>query len=162
MELDIFTIGWLAGLLEGEGSFLKGAPSSPNGIKVSIQMTDEDIIKKVADIFNLKYWTSKDNRNPAWKRLYVLNIKGKTAFELMKLLKPYMGQRRQGQIQRAMDSYDPLYKAKSQRKYSDDQVREVRKLYSNGKSIKEIIPMVKMSQRTAYRIIFENGYNDVV
>jgi hypothetical protein len=39
---------WLAGLLEGEGSFLKGPPSAPRHPILALQMTDEDVVARVA------------------------------------------------------------------------------------------------------------------
>lgn len=45
---------WLAGLLEGEGSFLKGPPSAPRYPVLSLQMTDEDVVARVAAMLGRK------------------------------------------------------------------------------------------------------------
>jgi hypothetical protein len=37
------TLIWLAGILEGEGSFMKGPPSSPNRPVISMVTTDIDV-----------------------------------------------------------------------------------------------------------------------
>ena len=39
---------WLAGLLEGEGSFLKPPPSKPTRVILSVEMTDRDLLERVA------------------------------------------------------------------------------------------------------------------
>ena len=39
---------WLVGLLEGEGSFMPAPPSEPTRPRISIQMTDEDVLSRVA------------------------------------------------------------------------------------------------------------------
>jgi hypothetical protein len=36
---------WLAGLIEGEGSFIAGTPSHPRRPVVAVTMTDYDILK---------------------------------------------------------------------------------------------------------------------
>ena len=103
---------WLVGILEGEGSFLKGPPSAPNQPRISISMTDADVIQRVADLFGITYCHSRlDLRNPNWKCAFVAKIAGLPAVTIMKKLQPFMGARRQAQIQKAIDSYDPNYRA---------------------------------------------------
>lgn len=62
---------WLAGLLEGEGSFLKGPPSAPRHPVVALQMTDEDVVSRVAAMFGRKpgCWQSPHAR---WRPTYDL------------------------------------------------------------------------------------------
>jgi len=100
---------WLAGLLEGEGSFLKPTPSAPNRPIVGLQSTDEDVIAKVAQIFGLKYgsWHSDLYKDKGWKRVFRVYLRGARAVEFMLLIKPLMGSRRQQQIDCALASYRP-------------------------------------------------------
>lgn len=107
-ETDFY---WLVGLLEGEGSFMKGSPSSPNMVKISLQMTDEDVIKRVSCLFGRKYHKIYA-KNTKHKDSYSVCITGTKALELMKLMQSHMSLRRKEQIQKALDSYDPLYKNK--------------------------------------------------
>jgi len=100
------TLHWLAGLLEGEGSFLKPPPSSPNSVVISLQMTDEDIVSRVSSIFGVKYHRIVP-KNTAWKDSFSIVLRGVKAMELMKRLQPLMGSRRQKQIQDALGRYDP-------------------------------------------------------
>ena len=101
---------YLSGLLEAEGSFLKGPPSSPNDPKISIQMSDKDIINKVANMWETGYtsWQRSGitkSGNP-YKKMYCAICRGKKGLEVMRLLHPFLSKRRQQQIQDVFDSYD--------------------------------------------------------
>lgn len=102
-ELDLH---WLAGLLEGEGSFLKPTPSHPNQLRISLQMTDEDVVSRVSALWGIKYHAVTP-ANPNHKTIYVINLRGKRANEWMITLFPLMGQRRRKQITEALKTYDP-------------------------------------------------------
>lgn len=111
---------WLSGLLEGEGSFMKGPPSSPNLPVVQINMVDEDIIKKVADLFGVKY----HKRNPSQQHhniSYVTSIKGKKAVKLMQKIRYLMGIRRKRQIDNALSCY-----AVYERRLNEHEVRKIK------------------------------------
>lgn len=85
---------WLMGLLEGEGSFMQGPPSDPTRPRISIQMTDEDIIRRVARLFDRKYHKCKNRSPKNWQDSYAVQIRGKRAATLMRKLRPYMSERR--------------------------------------------------------------------
>lgn len=136
-ETDIF---WLAGLLEGEGSFCKGAPSSPNLPVVSCQMTDEDTIGKVASLFGVKYQTNKARRKN-WKRTFTARIRGSGARKLMTELMPFMSIRRQKQMSVALSSYDPLAiqrRWKHIEKMTPDMVSSASERIKNGESLRSV------------------------
>jgi SNF2 family DNA or RNA helicase len=67
-------------------------------------MCDEDIISKVASIFGTKYKSSPP-RKQNYKRTYYTKIQGKNAVKLMRELRPFMGDRRKKQIDKAISSY---------------------------------------------------------
>lgn len=95
---------WLAGLLEGEGTFLRPPPSEKNRICIQLQMTDEDIIQKAATLFQVAYCqckAKKSHHKPSFK----LSVCGSKAAFWMGKLKPLMGQRRQNQIESALARY---------------------------------------------------------
>lgn len=97
---------WLAGLLEGEGSFGAAPPSEPNRPRIALAMTDEDVVGKVAVLFGQSYaHCRKDSRNPNWKPYYRVQVRGKKAVELMTSLYPLMSSRRQRQIDSALSNY---------------------------------------------------------
>lgn len=92
--MEIVDLAWLAGILEGEGSFLKAPPSDPGRPRISLQMTDEDVVARAAVLLGVKYSSSKDRKRPTWKPTFQLQVKGKRAAGLMRELYPQMGQRR--------------------------------------------------------------------
>jgi hypothetical protein len=100
---------WLAGLLEGEGSFFKGPPSEPNVPRIQLAMTDEDVVARVARLFggNGHYSEKYDSRRQrrGWRRVYQTRLKGSRAVDLMLELKPLMSTRRREQIDKAVKSY---------------------------------------------------------
>ena len=97
---------WLAGLLEGEGSFLAGPPSAPRYPVVALQMTDEDVVARVARMFGRKVgrWQSGNARE---QPVFLVRITGAKAVAWMTALHPLMGDRRRMQIDRALASYAP-------------------------------------------------------
>lgn len=99
-------LDWLTGLLEGEGSFGKGPPSKPNAIWVRIEMTDEDVIARVAGLFGLAYSRRKP-KNPRHKMSFTVLLRGSRAASLMIKLRPSLGIRRRSQIDEALASYKP-------------------------------------------------------
>ncbi len=83
---------WLAGLLEGEGSFCIS-----NGVpRLVLQMTDRDVVQRAANLFKSRVWshTPELPRKQVWS----CGRAGLTAVEWMRILRPYLGTRRQGQI----------------------------------------------------------------
>ncbi len=130
-ERDIY---WLAGLLEGEGSFFDGPPSSPNRPRIQVFMTDEDIIAQAADFFGVRYSLARRYGAEAmkWKPAYLTHLRGKRAVELMKQLYPLMGNRRQEQITNALLSYDSNKRRKNTAKLSEEQALEIYRRVHNG------------------------------
>ena len=89
---------WLAGLLEGEGSFLKGPPSRPRCPILQLAMTDSDIVARVADLFGRRVFRSDRGVDLGFKPAYLTALKGAGAAQLMAAVRPLMGARRQTQI----------------------------------------------------------------
>lgn len=129
---------WLAGLLEGEGSFLAGPPSSPNKTRISVSMCDLDVIERVADLFGVSYIYTRTDDRPNHSDTYQVAVSGSNARSLMSTLRPLMGERRQGQIDAALDSYDPHLWAKSRSKYSIEQVTEALEHIRDGHKLIDI------------------------
>lgn len=102
MDADLY---WLAGLLEGEGSFI-GPAHGGNKIRVSIGMTDEDVIARVAALLGRDY-AARPPREAHHKTNYLTSINGQQAAILMALLRPLMGERRRAAIDRALDAWTP-------------------------------------------------------
>ena len=94
---------WLAGILEGEGCFLKQTKNTR--ICISVQMTDEDVVARVANILNSSLMKVK-SKNPKHKDSYVTRVYAKNAESVMREIFPLMGIRRKDQIQKALDSIE--------------------------------------------------------
>lgn len=100
---------WLAGLLEGEGSFVwhqtkrdKGRP------RIQLAMTDSDVVERASKImrssFTGPYGPYTTQKLPAW----YAHCSGELAYTLMKQIYPLLGIRRQGQIKPLMEKYENL------------------------------------------------------
>jgi hypothetical protein len=100
---------WLAGYLEGEGSFLRPVPSSPNRPIVQVQTTDEDVAARVAALFSIKYQRVSDARGSirGWKPIFSVRLRGYPAVRVMNDLRQLMSLRRQQQIDRALKGIRP-------------------------------------------------------
>ena len=102
---------WLAGLLEGEGTFCphrtkrkrKYGTYIASQVRVQIQMCDRDVMERVAKLFGSNLLGpyegkgrgfSEINRLPFW----VVSAVGQKAKRVIKLVRPYMGERRKKQI----------------------------------------------------------------
>ncbi len=93
---------WLAGYLEGEGSFIL---VQNKYARITFASTDEDIATRVCDIFqsNLQGPTQRMGRKPIWRG----QVNGKKAIVLMLMLKPYLGVRRGKAVDKAVSAYKP-------------------------------------------------------
>jgi len=94
---------WLAGILEGEGSFLSGPPSRPRAPAIVVGMSDLDVVQRVAKLLGVNF-VNVTERLPH-KTMYKTAVTGSRAVELMRLLHPLMGERRGRQIEKAIASY---------------------------------------------------------
>ena len=136
-NIDEKTTYWLAGILEGEGSFMTGTPSNPNMSRVRVAMTDEDIIKKVAKIFKKNF--SAHKRSSPRKTIYITSVQRAEAISLMKRIYPLMGERRQKQIERAVKAWDPHAQGRSLAKLTGKQAREIYERVQSGKETQKEI-----------------------
>ncbi|HEX2907188.1 MAG TPA: hypothetical protein VHO69_10035 [Phototrophicaceae bacterium] len=100
--MDDKELFWLAGLLEGEGLFQKGAPCEPKYPQIKINMTDYDVITHVTNLFDVTYIQTSIPKYDHWKPNYGTLVKGKRAVRLMCQLYPLMGERRRQQIETAI------------------------------------------------------------
>lgn len=92
---------WLAGLLEGEGSFMWHMPSPT----ISLHMTDRDVVERVSLIFGRRLRGPYRHKNPKHKPYWCASLGGPKALELMTTILPRMGERRTKQINAVIDTY---------------------------------------------------------
>jgi hypothetical protein len=99
MALDPFY--WLAGILEGEGTFMSGPPSRPNAPVVRISMTDRDVVERSAVLLD-RAVTPLRARKAHYKPPFVTQLRGAEAVDLMLALRPVFGVERTAQIDRVL------------------------------------------------------------
>jgi hypothetical protein len=107
LYFDTRQMAWLAGLMEGEGSFARGSPAKPRRPTASINMTDEDVIIRVCELWGTRLWTLKV-KEPRYKPAHRTELVGGSAVAMMLILRPHLCARRQDQIDDAMATYQPL------------------------------------------------------
>ena len=93
-------IAWLAGLLEGEGSFIFGAKKS---LIVQLQMTDGDVVKLAHSLagvgrFHGPYDNTRRTDARPRKESYMWTAHGDVAYAVMVDVLPKMGDRRRQRI----------------------------------------------------------------
>lgn len=95
-------VAWLAGLLEGEGSFTLSHPNSPDRrpqLRVALKMKDKDVVERAAALFPsgsavIAAPDSRENKSDCWAKSW----NGADAAFVMDCILPYMGQRRSAKI----------------------------------------------------------------
>lgn len=96
-------IAWLAGLLEGEAAFM----ISKNSPVIALQMSDEDIVNRVAGIMavgGLAPWRPKKKEH--YKQIFGCRIHGARAVVWMLILYPHLGLRRREKIREIVTSWE--------------------------------------------------------
>src|SRR5439155_8499498 len=93
VHIDEEEFHWLVGILEGEGTFLRGAPSRPGSPILRVSMTDRDVVERVAMLFGRAVVRLR-RRKPHHKIPYATTIKGAPAAQLMSAVKPHLSKTR--------------------------------------------------------------------
>jgi hypothetical protein len=98
---------WLAGLLEGEGSFtcdvIRGSYLRP---RIALQMTDKDTVVRVAKLMGSSVWGPYKKTSPR-KDVWACAVTGGKAGEWMRILKPYLGSRRRSKVEEILNAWTP-------------------------------------------------------
>lgn len=101
-------IAWAAGIVEGEGCMSLVKTKSGLYPKLTVQMSDEDIILRLKDILNCG--TVSSHQRGINKRLYQLNVYTKSdLYETIKVLYPYFGKRRKEKAEEVMTFLENKY-----------------------------------------------------
>ena len=101
-EKDLY---WLAGILEGEGTFAIGKRKYGLYPMIRVQMADKDVIKQVHGLVDSKLYYAKarsEGRKPLWS---VSIHKKQVVKELLELILPIMGERRTRRIKELLLCY---------------------------------------------------------
>lgn len=103
---DSINLGWLCGILEGEGAFIiskdKRRPTTYT-CKIQVESTDKDVVEKIQILFPGRIWESNypskyktfPNAKPSWR--WAISTK-RQCLLLLELIYPYMSKRRQEQL----------------------------------------------------------------
>jgi hypothetical protein len=104
--MELCDLYWLAGILEGEGTFVSGPPSQPNSPIARISMTDLDTVTRAAGRLD-RAVTPVRARKPHHKPVFNTQIKGAEAVALMMAVRPILGPDRTRQIGRVLAGWAP-------------------------------------------------------
>jgi hypothetical protein len=142
-------IAWAAGLLEGEGSFLK--KTKRKTILISCQMTDLDVLQRLKTIFGGSIYNTtkaKPHHKDAWSWC----IFGTNAARVMELIKPYMLARRYIAIEEVLE---PWYKMKTQERSQQRRILAAGRAYLAGEgSLRQIGEQFTVSHEAVRRAAF--------
>jgi hypothetical protein len=140
---------WLAGVLEGEGSFLRPIPSDPRRPIISCRMTDRDAVERVAAVFGT---TVQANNKGRHRTEFAAVVKGARAVELMGVLRPMMSCRRQDAIGEAVRDYEPPW-----RNLTFPDIQAICRSRANGTTISSLARNYGVSRPTI-RSVVNGGY----
>jgi hypothetical protein len=89
-------LAWLAGLLEGEASFMLRNGNA----KISVQMTDRDVMERVAVLLDTKVgdYVRKPKGKASYLPVFHISVHGIRAIGWMMTLYDLMGERRRAKI----------------------------------------------------------------
>lgn len=153
---------WLAGLLEGEGSFLFGPPSQPNRISLALQMTDEDVVRRAALMMGEQpVGCTRRNSEKGWKPLYYFRVRGKEAAAWMKLLLPLMGLRRSQRIREVLAAFVPRNRGDNLRKLTAENVLELKALRAAGWTFDRLAEKYKVTRPSIRSAFYGETFKDL-
>ena len=110
-------LGWLAGLLEGEGCFGLSKDNSPN---IQLGMTDKDTIEKAHKLLKCTSKIIDTIPKPGSKQAYYINLNGKDAVGWMFIIYSLMSKRRQEKIKEIINqwkNYQPSTSRNNHKKF---------------------------------------------
>src|SRR5258706_4559583 len=96
---------WLAGLLEGEGSFCIQRSDGNSYPLIKVEMSEADIVRRAAELMGAPSLQTRAPRKAHWRTTYVAAVAGERAAVWMRSLAPLMGDRRSRSIARALTEY---------------------------------------------------------
>ena len=111
LQLSETEIAWLAGLLEGEGSFTIDSrakkrynnSTSPPSCTLRVSMTDKDVIAKVAKMFKKDLFQAT-RKTTGGKPEYIFSCQARPPLiYLLPRLLPHLGDRRSKQVQACLE-----------------------------------------------------------
>lgn len=159
-------LAWLAGLLEGEGSFMLAKGRLP---ALRVGMTDEDVIRHAHSIAGVGQVSGPFHKRRAdgggfYKDIWVWYCGNQYhSYALMVALLPWLGERRRNQIQKAIDGWKAwvpirkLHQANKPSIVTPEMVSRVKDVYTDGRRLgrgehQELVAELGISSTLIYRI----------
>ena len=101
-------VAWLAGLLEGEGTFSRTHADGHAYPVLAVKMCSQDVVLRAAAALGTTNVHEAQPRDASWRITYRASISGAAAADWMQRLRPLMGERRRSAIDLALDDYYPI------------------------------------------------------
>ena len=159
--MRMIDIHWLAGLLEGEGSFTCGS-----SLTIRVGMTDEDIVRRASEILDGSFSTT-GRLTVTGKTVYQCYLHGSGAYSWMITLYLLMGKRRKEQIKTAVRQWfakpgPSKGEQNAAAKLTTNKVKEIRRRVSGGTSHQKVADSFRVSRSTVGRIVNRDGWKHVL
>jgi hypothetical protein len=138
--ISALELAWLAGLLEGEGTFIAATAKYP--VYLSLNMTDADVVRRVATWWRVAV-SHPRVQQPHHKPSFRCMVRGQRAVDWMRRLQPFMGERRTCAIDAAIRSH--VVKGPAE-KISAKQAAEIAKRHAAGERAVELAAEFKISK----------------
>jgi hypothetical protein len=104
-------LAWLAGVLEGEGSFLSLRSDGHSYPRVQMSMCDRFVLDRAMSLMPSSHlYAIRDDRAAelGWSEAWMVMVNGPPAASLMKAVLPWMGSRRTEAIDRSLSAWRPI------------------------------------------------------
>lgn len=140
---------WAAGVLEGEGSFVR---RSKNSCAISCEMTDLDILVRLQGLFGGSIYEVR-KRKDHWKDCWVWRLNGANAVPVMRAILPFMGVRRTARIESLLDSFQSRVRSNEELAAHH---AEIRRAYTAGEgSMRQLAKRFGTSAQTIHNAVHE-------
>lgn len=102
-EMTKFQLGWVVGIIEGEGCVTFGGGHQ---LVVQVVMCDEDSVRRLYRLTGVGAFAANKNDRPGYSPSFRWRVTvARDAVDLLKLIRPYMSERRQQQIEVAFAGF---------------------------------------------------------
>lgn len=138
MAITVREIAWLAGLLEGEGSF--GFSGSKGSIRLNLAMSDKDVVQRAADLMKAKVMERqpkvlRKDGSPK-KKMYTVSLYSNKAAAWMMTIYVFMGERRKARIEASLADWKSR-RAKNQQGHGRKNPRSAAEMEANKRILEK-------------------------
>jgi hypothetical protein len=104
-------MAWLAGILEGEGSFVSAKLGRYSYPRVQMTMCDRFVLERAMTLMTgSRIYAVTDTRGTerGWSEAWIVTVNGRAAAPVMRAVLPLMGARRTKAIDRSLSAWRPI------------------------------------------------------